>query len=71
MKGAFVRLRWQLTLSHLIAIVCTLVCLIAAVVVIAAVWMGTNWVGAPAAPGRAGGRRGDPQPGRASTRSTS
>jgi signal transduction histidine kinase len=45
MKRAFVRLRWQLTLSHLVAIICTLVCLIAAVVVIAAIWMGTSGSG--------------------------
>jgi signal transduction histidine kinase len=42
MRRAFARLRWQLTLSHLIAIVCTLVCLIAAVVVIASIWMGAS-----------------------------
>jgi hypothetical protein len=30
MRRAFSRLRWQLTLSHLIAIAVTLVCMIAA-----------------------------------------
>src|SRR6266508_1962863 len=34
MRRAFTRLRWQLTLSHLIAIAFTLICMIAATVVI-------------------------------------
>jgi len=37
MRRAFTRLRWQLTLSHLIAIVVTLVCMITAAVTLVSV----------------------------------
>lgn len=39
MKNAFARLRWQLTLSHLLATVFTLLSMIAAVVIIAGTWL--------------------------------
>ena len=48
MRSALGRLRWQLTLSHLIAIAFTLVSMIAAVVVI-----GSSWWSAQNTPGRA------------------
>jgi signal transduction histidine kinase len=38
MKGVLTRLRWQLTLSHLIAIAVTLISMIAAVLLIASTW---------------------------------
>src|SRR5689334_22407268 len=40
MPRRFQRLRWQLTISHLIAIVSTLICMIAAVALIVTVLMG-------------------------------
>ena len=39
MRGALARLRWQLTLSHLIAIVVTLVSMVAALILIAGSWI--------------------------------
>ena len=39
MRRAFARLRWQLTLSHLIAIVVTLVSMVAALIIIAGSWI--------------------------------
>ncbi len=42
MPRAFARLRWQLTLSHLIAIAFTLVCMVAGVATIASAWWGSQ-----------------------------
>src|SRR5919199_6489276 len=42
MPGAFSRLRWQLTLSHLVAIAVTLVSMIAGVVLIASTWIASQ-----------------------------
>ena len=39
MRSALARLRWQLTLSHLIAIVVTLVSMVAALILIAGSWI--------------------------------
>ena len=39
MRRALARLRWQLTLSHLIAIVVTLVSMVAALILIAGSWI--------------------------------
>src|SRR5947209_7115896 len=47
MHQALSRLRWQLTLSHLVAIACTLVSMIAAVVVIASSFIAAQGMGNP------------------------
>ncbi|HEY3060819.1 MAG TPA: HAMP domain-containing sensor histidine kinase [Chloroflexota bacterium] len=42
MPRSFARLRWQLTLSHLIAIAFTLICMVAGVATIASAWWGSQ-----------------------------